>query len=519
MSEGAKRYLTPIVSKFAPKYNLSQEQISWIVENLSNETWSEARRGSVPLEVLNNKIERLLHWARETGKNFQLMSERDVTTEMNQWYSSQAIQEPNVKRLFEDYGWIFETQLFNDPKSIQTAAKIHSTLPSGLTEEEALWLPRILNHYMKSYTVESLTEYMVGIFNRSRELKIDITSSENLQDAEKYIITSSEYAKKIQIAKNYSKQEPIDRLEGGWRVFQLSPGGQDIEEQDLEREESIMDIRFLNIHNPVVSFRDKNGVPCATLELQYTKDPLALEVVNAQINPEAKSSVKEWIMKLKAQGYNPIWVESVNDVDDAEDLSNLHMADIGIAPFAAGFGGDVNTYMSNIGAIYQTSTRHSEYYSRRASTRLENLAWYACERNEQDLLNQAIERFSDDTNDWFSEDMSQRDLSYPSSDDYETDEEFKAAEAAYYEEEERYSDDYGPFKFVKDAEETLNTIIQTYKKQTEEELKKVHQKIGEEQFNKTLEDTIRDMPDDDNYSIASGKNWYRKALKVQSKFL
>jgi hypothetical protein len=414
MPEGAKKFL----SNLDAKYNLSPEEIESLLESLEfqyklisvgplNGDWSKTEK----------VVSDIFHYIRETNQNFKGWTLGDLGIKANRF-----VLEKKVNQKFANRPWTLDFLSKKEPNNNQLFQKgalaLDSEVEGGFTDDEFHWLISRGKISASSLDNDGMRENFANIIKWARATQTNLSNVNDLTSANVMSFEWANYQKNVEIAKRLSKKKLRSvPLSGKWKAIWIDPEAHHLKpgitnstlsedfESDNELEMEITGIEMDTDSSELISIRDPNGVPQATIEIM---DQSATKTIVRSIagTTAGKAKIKEFSEKMKKLGETYWWDPEESMESSVERMYEVIPGDFGFVPTLrlknVGTIDDKSSYEATLHEIYRDAWGGSYYYSSRANKHTQLLADYAEERGELHLLEDARQVFEEESWDqWF----------------------------------------------------------------------------------------------------------------------
>ena len=491
-----------MVSALDSKHGMSHGEAEWILE------WTDDDFGfttghdisAVRWDRVAARFDKILAWARETGKSLLRHSLEAAATESDNHFVGKALA-----AVFGEKPWAI-SWLRDKPNRVkQGMMDFEREIQGGLSEDEFRWIvAKAPNQEQFSSDHPHYRSEFAELVRWSRATKTPLSTVNDIGTAKVMAREWADYAKKLEASKRLSTRgERSVALSGKWRAVWIDPqsrakpdpreigrqpGGRDF---DYEWE-VVQEITGMGMRNSdrLISIRDPQGVPQAAIEIgEARSDGRGTEVHDCDGTTQGMPKVKELALKLRQRG-EPLWwigdsyeVESIRDLEEHAQDPNGFVPSLSVDWHEETTERDPNTgrrstrtsrrtfvvddadgYKAALEWTYDQANQGSHYYSSTANSGIDAWADYAEQRGELHLFEEGRQSFEEWASDaWFqaeddivanNDDIPRR----PCEDDDEFNQggvfdqaAYSRAEAAYHAAIEPYERDFEPNQFAQRA--------------------------------------------------------------------
>jgi len=474
-----------IIGRIDQQYHLSYGEVEWIVESLEEEYQFFTSFKPSECAAVEMELGMVFDWSRIKQKSVIRATLQTAISVGKTYFLNEKI----VQRFYENRKWAIAFLSNRDENYKQQFLSFDEKIPGGVTQSECEWIDKTFRGDIGNGNIEAVKNVIVW----ARATKVDLnTISYSL--ANKTAKEWRDYQRKLDLSKRISKKGLRSiALQNKWRAVWVDPksvakpktdsdskyvvvdrrdGIQDKrEDYDYEVEQ---DIAGINLNgDKIISIRDPDGVPQAILEIG-DETSTRIDVLFVEATEIAKQKVKEFVQKMKSKGVK-LWQDGdAVDIESLLDLTEDGIDNYGLVttvhlPNIGNLDGDSGSYHDAMVAIL--SSESSERSIRYFKKMIDNLVYYADQRDELHILGKAGEMLGDTIMVRWDEYQSYNDEnipSYPEEGDEEFQNEdgtvneavFSAASTAYYAEMAGIEEEFGLFKLSNYVDQTVKTAKQ-----------------------------------------------------------
>ena len=460
-----------IMNDLNQKFSLSMDEIDFLLDALDDLTkWKTQRNLMINDSRFSSQLATILSWARETGNSilgknlpvvYMLAHSYEVNAKVNKAFS----QKPSI---------IKQIKLLDNSRQMGYI-QLDEMLENGLSEDEFLYVFKKSNP--DRITASIYRNRCANVIKWARATSTNLNNIPSMDKAAELQQEWADYQRRLALSKRLSKRGlKTVNLSGKWKAVWIDPtaiakplpepenltvirqdgGPQRTEEIYLEQD--ITGIS-LNYSNNIISVRDENGVPMASIVVgDETNDKI--EIYDIDGKQQGIVKVKELLQKLEKAGKKLLWIGDPVEIAGVRDLIDfVKVNNMGIIPSISvdhSLVDNANSYKAALDMIFSDSFNRDFFLKTTAQLGINALSDYAEQRNELYELESGREMFSSDAMDNFIENLGFLD-DIPRSPD-ESDEEFnqngifdeeafKASQRAYDQAVEAAEAEWAPYQF------------------------------------------------------------------------
>lgn len=461
-----------ILQELSTKHNLTPGEVEWTLQSMAQESlFSAISETSADWASVKAQLDTVYQWSRAKRKSL-------LGINIHSALSEAKIFETDTK-LMQSFGGQDWAARMTEGKVLDVKialADINDMIPGGMTNEEARWV--LQKGLTNSVNIGNSTKrQLADIVKWSRATGVNLATMNDPGTAETLSGEWVDYQRKADLAKLLSKRNlKTVGLSGKWKAVWIDPeamakrdptvmdvqGGGDGRDHDYEVEQRITGIR-MSSSNRVISIRDPNGVPQASLEIGEESNASKLEVLDVAATTVAKPYIKELVKKLKTMGTRVWRGGDSTDISMIDEMEVAAYDEYGMVPTVhmsrVGHIEDADSYKEMLDIAYVDANIGADYYPKRAAQFIAALADYAEQRQELYEFEDARQKFSEQAMEWWNDQEFEliSNNTLPPRPDEDADEfnpggvfdraRYEAAEAAWYRLSEPYEKEFEPNQF------------------------------------------------------------------------
>ena len=459
------------------KHNLSAGEIEWLLESLEDDYSMIRQADSANWDRTAVQLGKIFDFVRKNSKSVLRTTLSNLTSESQNYFANEGF-----KQTFENcpQGMRY---LWNSTAAVKDGfIHLNSMIDGGLNDKELMWIGK-KGANGSQMTSESFRNNLARIVKWSRATDTDLNTMNDYGTANTLAEEWADYQRKTDLSKRLSKRGlKAVGLSGGWKAVWIDPnaqakpgiaaGGGRRDNYEYEVEQEITGYSSSN-SDKLISIRDKNGVPQASIEIA-DESAEKIDVGGFDGTVEGKNKIKEFVKKMAQSGVRLWWNGDSEEMSNIKEFAENAYDPYGFVPALSisgigGIGHDVDSYKEAMQLAYDAGWGGSSLYTSTAKKLFDALAHYAEERVELHILEKARQQFAEWANEqwWEAESQLQTDNVIPDRPD-EDDEKYNSSgvfnaqlysadDAAYQSAVEPYEKDFEPNAFDQYAYEQVQT--------------------------------------------------------------